>query len=289
MKNLQLTKLGFLLFLVLLCGCSDSFVIDTPAEASNSYESDVHVLNKFVDISEPGQKYYINPNKKSTVLSYITNSDLEELNAVNSLSASRYEKSLFRLNEKISQAISSHTVDYVVMCTSSQIFVDRINDDSPIELKSAGFTTLSDNLVVSLLDISSEEMSSREIYSGNLVQTGLELNPSLYARDHWIFRIRCEVGESTDRKTAWVLFCGVGYFSAASFNWLALDSYDNRGFLGTSPAKACWTKLCLQSRKWFSLNKRMSHFTIHSNYHSCFRGEEDYLYVVILIHREWNE
>ena len=210
MKNLQLTKLGFLLFLVLLCGCSDSFVIDTPAEAGNSYESDVHVLNKFVDISEPGQKYYINPNKKSTVLSYITNSDLEELNAVNSLSASRYEKSLFRLNEKISQAISSHTVDYVVMCTSSQIFVDRINDDSPIELKSAGFTTLSDNLVVSLLDISSEEMSSREIYSGNLVQTGLEL------------------GEPTDRKTAWVLFCGVGYFSAASFNWLALDSYDNR-------------------------------------------------------------
>ena len=211
MKNLQLTKLGFLLFLVLLCGCSDSFVIDTPAEAGNSYESDVHVLNKFVDISEPVQKYYINPNKKSTVLSYITNSDLEELNAVNSLSASRYEKSLFRLNEKISQAISSHTVDYVVMCTSSQIFVDRINDDSPIELKSAGFTTLSDNLVVSLLDISSEE-----------------LNPSLYARDHWIFRIRCEVGEPTDRKTAWVLFCGVGYFSAASFNWLALDSYDNR-------------------------------------------------------------
>lgn len=92
MKNLQLTKLGFLLFLVLLCGCSDSFVIDTPAEAGNSYESDVHVLNKFVDISEPVQKYYINPNKKSTVLSYITNSDLEELNAVNSLSASRYEK-----------------------------------------------------------------------------------------------------------------------------------------------------------------------------------------------------
>ena len=254
MKNLQLTKLGFLLFLVLLCGCSDSFVIDTPAEAGNSYESDVHVLNKFVDISEPGQKYYINPNKKSTVLSYITNSDLEELSAVNSLSASRYEKSLFRLNEKISQAISSHTVDYVVMCTSSQIFVDRINDDSPIELKSAGFTTLSDNLVVSLLDISSEEMSSREIYSGNLVQTGLELNPSLYARDHWIFRIRCEVGEPTDRKTAWVLI-SVPLLSIGLRSILMIT-----GFLGTSPAKACWTKLCLQSRKWFSLNKRMSHF-----------------------------
>lgn len=231
-----------------MCGCSDHFVIDTPAEAGNSYESDVHVLNKFVDISEPGQKYYINPNKKSTVLSYITNSDLEELNAVNSLSASRYEKSLFRLNEKISQAISSHTVDYVVMCTSSQIFVDRINDDSPIELKSAGFTTLSDNLVVSLLDISSEEMSSREIYSGNLVQTGLELNPSLYARDHWIFRIRCEVGEPTDRKRP-------GCFSAELVISVLLLSIGLRsilmitGFLGTSPAKACWTKLCLQSRK----------------------------------------
>lgn len=145
------------------------------------------------------------------------------------------------------------------MCTSSQIFVDRINDDSPIELKSAGFTTLSDNLVVSLLDISSEEMSSREIYSGNLVQTGLELNPSLYARDHWIFRIRCEVGEPTDRKRP-------GCFSAELVISVPLLSIGLRsilmitGFLGTSPAKACWTKLCLQSRKWFSLNKRMSHF-----------------------------
>lgn len=225
MKNLQLTKLGFLLFLILLCGCSDNFVIDNPAEAGNSYEADVHVLNKFVDISEPVQKYYINPNKKSTVLSYITNAGLEELNAVNPLSASRYEKSLLRLNERISQAVSSHMVDYVVMCTDSRIFVDRVNDDSPVELKSAGFTTLSDNLVVSLLDISSDEMNSKEIYSGNLLQTGLELNPSLYARDNWAFRIKCEVGEPADRKTAWVLFCGIGYFSAASFNWLAPDSY----------------------------------------------------------------
>ena len=250
MKNLQLTKLGFLLFLVLLCGCSDSFVIDTPAEAGNSYESDVHVLNKFVDISEPVQKYYINPNKKSTVLSYITNSDLEELNAVNSLSASRYEKSLFRLNEKISQAISSHTVDYVVMCTSSQIFVDRINDDSPIELKSAGFTTLSDNLVVSLLDISSEEMSSREIYSGNLVQTGLELNPSLYARDvRWANRqIEKRPGCFSAELVISVPLLSIGLRSILMIT----------GFLGTSPAKACWTKLCLQSRKWFSLNKRIT-------------------------------
>ena len=73
MKNLQLTKLGFLLFLVLLCGCSDSFVIDTPAEAGNSYESDVHVLNKFVDISEPVQKYYINPNKKTSRIPTLKN------------------------------------------------------------------------------------------------------------------------------------------------------------------------------------------------------------------------
>ena len=256
MKNLQLTKLGFLLFLVLLCGCSDSFVIDTPAEAGNSYESDVHVLNKFVDISEPGQKYYINPNKKSTVLSYITNSDLEELNAVNSLSASRYEKSLFRLNEKISQAISSHTVDYVVMCTSSQIFVDRINDDSPIELKSAGFTTLSDNLVVSLLDISSEEMSSREIYSGNLVQTGIRLCMR-WITGYSAYDVRWANRQIEKRPGCFSaeLVISVPLLSIGLCSILMIT-----GFLGTSPAKACWTKLCFQSRKWFSLNKRMSHF-----------------------------
>lgn len=91
MKNLQLTKLGFLLFSSCCVDVATALLL-TLLPRRVIYESDVHVLNKFVDISEPVQKYYINPNKKSTVLSYITNSDLEELNAVNSLSASRYEK-----------------------------------------------------------------------------------------------------------------------------------------------------------------------------------------------------
>ena len=65
-------------------GCQDDF--DVPSEqASRSYEQDAEVLNRFVDINKTTHEYYINPNKRTTALSYITNDGAEELAVVNSL------------------------------------------------------------------------------------------------------------------------------------------------------------------------------------------------------------
>ena len=79
----------------------------------------------------------------------------------------------------------------------------------------------------SLLEISDQGLS-KDIYSGNLVETGIELNPSLYTRDNWSFRIRCEIGDSGNKQIVRVLFCGMGYFSVATFNWLLLNAYDGK-------------------------------------------------------------
>lgn len=227
MKNLKFLGLGILFLSILICGCNDSFVIEDSVDKGHSYESDLHVLKKFVEINEPTQEYYINPNKKSTVLSYITNSDLEELNAIDPLNASRYKDNLSMLNAQILHAISSQVVDFVVMSTDHQVIIEKVNEDAPVELAHIGFSGSANNQVKSLLDISDQELS-KDVYSENLLQTGIELNPSLYNKDNWFFRIRCEVGDINHKQTVRVLFCGTGYFSDASFNWLATDSNDGK-------------------------------------------------------------
>ena len=69
-------------------GCQDDF--NVPSEqASRSYEQDAEVLNRFVDINKTTHEYYINPNKRTTALSYITNDGAEEL-AINCIISIRF-------------------------------------------------------------------------------------------------------------------------------------------------------------------------------------------------------
>lgn len=79
-------------------GCQDDF--NVPSEqASRSYEQDAEVLNRFVDINKTTHEYYINPNKRTTALSYITNADAEELAVVNSLNLDVFQQSIDRVGK----------------------------------------------------------------------------------------------------------------------------------------------------------------------------------------------
>ena len=113
--------------------CQDD--LNLPSPASRSYDQDAEVLNKFVDINKTTHEYYINPNKRTTALSYITNADAEELAAVNSLNLDMFEQSVNRVSKLSGQFASSHGVDYVVMITSNEIYVSRTKSDSPIVLE----------------------------------------------------------------------------------------------------------------------------------------------------------
>ena len=111
-------------------GCQDDF--DVPSEqASRSYEQDAEVLNRFVDINKTTHEYYINPNKRTTALSYITNADAEELAVVNSLNLDVFQQSIDRVGKLSGQFASNHGVDYVVMMTGNEVYVSRTKSDSP--------------------------------------------------------------------------------------------------------------------------------------------------------------
>ena len=76
--------------------CKDNLSVPTPA--SRNYQQDAAVLNEFVDINKTTHEYYINSNKRNSVLSYITNVDVEELNSVNSLNLSIFKESINQHN-----------------------------------------------------------------------------------------------------------------------------------------------------------------------------------------------
>ncbi len=63
--------------------CKDNLSVQLPQVATTS--KDAAVLKEFVDINKTTHEYYINSNKRNSVLSYITNVAVEELNSVNSL------------------------------------------------------------------------------------------------------------------------------------------------------------------------------------------------------------
>ena len=129
----QIFTLTFVLFTLLFQSCRDNLNVPTPA--SRNYEQDVAVLNDFVDINKTTHEYYVNSNKHTSVLSYIKNSAVEELNSVNLLNFEIFNKSLSRINQISEQLISSCAVDYIVMITEDEIYVNRINEDSPVELR----------------------------------------------------------------------------------------------------------------------------------------------------------
>lgn len=78
-------------------------IISVPTPASRNYQQDAAVLNEFVDINKTTHEYYINSNKRNSVLSYITNVDVEELNSINSLNLSIFKESINQVNSRCGQ------------------------------------------------------------------------------------------------------------------------------------------------------------------------------------------
>ena len=111
-KQATLYTLTFILalFVGVLTSCSNN---DEVAEitVTRDYQTDSKVLAKFVDINKTTHEYYINSNKRNSVLSYITNVDVEELNSVNSLNLSIFKESINQVNSRCGQLAASHGVD----------------------------------------------------------------------------------------------------------------------------------------------------------------------------------
>ena len=216
--------------------CKDNLSVPTPA--SRNYQQDAAVLNEFVDINKTTHEYYINSNKRNSVLSYITNVDVEELNSVNSLNLSIFKESINQVNSRCGQLAASHGVDYIVMITENEIYISQIKDDSPIELKKKQFDNGRYSSVASLNVTDYKE--SYYINKSNYIETSIELNPQSYKNAGWAFYVTCHIRNIDNKETARVLFCGIGYNINPCFEWsVTQGDYAEWNFETTSLNAPC--------------------------------------------------
>lgn len=212
MRKVIILSLG--LFVLSLQSCHDNFAIETTT--GRSYEQDAVVLNDFVDINKTTHEFFVNPNKRTTVRSYVTNSSLEELNNVTSLNRELFMESLRRVSSQAGQLVSKHAVDYVVMATNGEVYVSKVNRESPVSLNKVMFDSRN-KLVTAAMNVYDD--AEQYNFYGNHAETVIELNPQFYSSAGWSFYVTCEIGRKQDKETARVLFCGVGYNQNLSFTW----------------------------------------------------------------------
>lgn len=212
MRKVIILSLG--LFVLSLQSCHDNFAIETTT--GRSYEQDAVVLNDFVDINKTTHEFFVNPNKRTTVRSYVTNSSLEELNNVTSLNRELFMESLSRVSSQAGQLVSKHAVDYVVMATNGEVYVSKVNRESPVSLNKVVLDSRN-KFVTAAMNVYDD--AEQYNFYGNHAETVIELNPQFYSSAGWSFYVTCEIGRKQDKETARVLFCGVGYNQNLSFTW----------------------------------------------------------------------
>lgn len=117
----------FLVGCIIVSSCSDDEVI-TQQPVVRDTRSDMQVLSRFIDINESTNEYYINENKKTRALSYVTGADWKELEKISPLNLERCKRTLQDLNRQVAIAIENPNVTYIVFSVDGKTLVKKLRD-----------------------------------------------------------------------------------------------------------------------------------------------------------------
>ena len=109
-----------------ICSCNDEEVMEPVVSDT---QTDMEVLSRFVDVNEATNEYYINENKRTRALSYVTGSDWEALEKVSPLSVEKFKGNLAVLNAQVAAAISNPSTAYMVFSVNGKTMVKKVKEN----------------------------------------------------------------------------------------------------------------------------------------------------------------
>lgn len=177
-------------------------------------QTDMQVLSRFIDINESTNEYYINENRKTRALSYITGADWEELRKVSPINLEQCQRNLRALNNQVAMAAKDPNIAYIVFTVNGKTLVKKLRDagfdfvSSPTP--SASMRTLSHSLVVTGgKDVSADKFddASRSIRMNLNVQS-----------NYYFFQV---LNQDAKLSPVGVAFCGTEPLWNTSFTWTA--------------------------------------------------------------------
>lgn len=221
-------KILYIAFFVVGCiivlSCSDDEVI-TQQSIVRDTQTDMQVLSRFIDINEFTNEYYINENKKTRALSYVTGADWKELEKVSPINLERCERKLRDLNAQITMAIENPNVTYIVFSVDGKTLVKKLRDASFDFVSSYASTASKRALPYSLEITGGSDFNTKKFKDANhTIRMDVDLGLNIQANYYFFEVLRVNAKTASNHNTSnfeSVVFSGTNSLWNTSFFWMA--------------------------------------------------------------------
>jgi hypothetical protein len=216
----------FMLLAIAFTACSNDSEPPVATPAESDYASDFEIMNKFVDVNKSTNEYFINPNKKPSLFSYINNSDLEALNSINPVSYKRFTDDLKALNGMVADALKNPEVGYVVFSTMDGSFVKKANDAEFILEKVEGNSApLSRSIYMDGTFMYNQKLPVN-FTAGRTVQSVIQVSLTSYT--YYFIQMLCKIdakkSPNNDGRENLVVLSGTTMYESFTYSWTATQN-----------------------------------------------------------------
>lgn len=220
MKKHLLSFFFLMLIGIAITSCS-SDEISSESPVLRDYQTDVLVLSRFVDVNQTTNEYFINESKKMSVLSYITDKDWQELQNVNPINKTRYEKELWDLNTQLALIAQDPTVSYIVFSTYGGSYIKELNSDAPFKLEKSPCNSVSSRNRYQSLSIMGGRTDAY-FTAGNSIHS----NVNVTYFNYYLFELKCNTSKAicVNNNSTGVVFSGTGTSTGTSYTWSKTSS-----------------------------------------------------------------
>lgn len=232
MKNFYLVCATMIAGLSMSSCSQDDEVVETSVRDT---QTDMEILSRFIDINESTNEYYINGNKKTRALSYVTNSDLKELEEVSPVSLEKCQMELNELNAQVAQAMANPEIAYIVLSVEGKTIVKNVRKaDFEFKLDNDNVNSTSSRAIPSSLMVYGGSTQTTNEFLDATRTIRMSVTKDFSVSGYYYFTVNSKDAKvSPDDNTTTpetVVFSGTGSLWNTSFTWTAYwDAQQDNG------------------------------------------------------------
>ncbi|MDM8233757.1 hypothetical protein QUW56_10285 [Phocaeicola barnesiae] len=217
-------KMFFPFALLLLSGmaftsCSQDEEIVAESPVMRDYQTDAQILSKFVDINRSTDEYYINENKRTSVMSYLTDNDWLELKKVSPANYQRFEKGLQELNDQLQAYAKDPEISKIVYSTyGGETYVKELNHDCPTEIEKAKYDMPLSRATYQSISLSSSVKSGFASFTaGSTIHTNIQI----ISFGYYLVELKCNTSgaECTNNHSSGLVLSGTSSTGYVAYTW----------------------------------------------------------------------
>lgn len=231
MKHIFFTLAVILSAGVGVTSCSDDEVMNVDSPITRDYQTDSQILSKFVDFNSSTGEYYINENKRPNAVSYLNDKDWLELQKINPINYTRYEKELQELNRQLAEYEKDPNISRIVYSTyDGKTYVKDLNNNCSIQIEKSSIVSRYIKTNYTQMYISGGTQSCASFNAGSTIHTDIQI----IAFGYYLCELRCNTkgAHCTKNNISGIVLSGTGPSGVVSYSWTSGSSSTFWDFTG---------------------------------------------------------